>query len=499
MPDRPNFIFFMPDSMRAESLACDGHPLIKTPNFDRVAHQGVRFDNCYCQFPACGPSRCSMMSGLYPHNTGCRHNEFFLEPDQPSMLAYLKQAGYHVEWHGKNDLYSQDCFPNAVTRCNQRPESIHSRPQYNVHQGQRVANLQNREPGCLSFLCKPMGVAEDFDDAHRVDSGIAWLESRSQDADAKDQPFALYLALEMPHPPYTIPPEFYDMYDPADVPELRPANLPNEPELRKALRGCLEMDKVSVEMLRKINAVYLGMVSYSDWVLGRLLNAMDRLELNDNTVLVLLSDHGDYAGDYGLVHKHCAVMEDAHTRVPFIWRGPGITAGHVVSEPVELFDLMATTLDLAGITCTHPQFARSLVPQLQGQAGDPDRAVFSEGGMGPTMEHGMVHRYMDGALLRKTEDFYHPYALLGRDHPDTECNATMIRTMTHKLVYRLLGDGELYDMRDDPRELRNLYHDPQYADIQQALEKRLLDWLIQTSDVVPHRTHPRGAPPKVWC
>jgi choline-sulfatase len=106
---------------------------------------------------------------------------------------------------------------------------------------------------------------------------------------------------------------------------------------------------------------------------------------------------------------------------------------------------------------------------------------------------------MDGALLRKTEDFYHPYALLGRDHPDTECNATMIRTLTHKLVYRPLGDGELYDMRDDPRELRNLYHDPQYTDIQQALEKRMLDWLIQTSDVVPYRTHPRGAPPKVWC
>jgi choline-sulfatase len=191
-------------------------------------------------------------------------------------------------------------------------------------------------------------------------------------------------------------------------------------------------------------------------------------------------------------------MEDTQTRVPLIWRGPGIATGHRVHEPVELFDLMATTLDIAGIECTHPHFARSLVPQLQRQAGDLDRAVFSEGGMGPTMEHGMVHHYMNDALLHKTEDFYHPYALLGRDHPETECNATMIRTLTHKLVYRPLGDGELYDMRADPCELRNLYRDPQHAGIRQTLEKRLLEWLIQTSDVIPHRYHLRGAPAMVW-
>jgi choline-sulfatase len=147
-----------------------------------------------------------------------------------------------------------------------------------------------------------MGTAEDFDDAHRTDSGIAWLESRHPD----DGPFALYLALEMPHPPYTLPAEFYDMYDPADVPPLYPYDLPDAPSLRKFIREYLQLDKVSDAMLRKINAVYLGMISYSDWVLGRLLDAMDRLGLNDNTVLVLLSDHGDYAGDYGLVHKHAA-------------------------------------------------------------------------------------------------------------------------------------------------------------------------------------------------
>ena len=365
---------------------------------------------------------------------------------------------------------------------------------YNVHQGTRVADLQSQQPGCDSFLCEPMGTVEDYDDVHRIDSAIDWLDSRKNG----DKPFALYLPLDMPHPPYTVPQSFYEMYNPEDVPSPYPYDQAGQPEFRKWLRQYHHLDQVGEEFFRRINAVYLGMISYTDWLLGRLLDAMDRLNLTDNTVLVLLSDHGDYAGDYGMVQKNWACMEDVHTRVPFIWRGPGIAKDHVVQEPVELFDLMTTTLDLSGIQITYPHCAQSLVPQLQGQAGDLDRAAFAQGGIGSSLSYCLDHQYMDGLLLEDTQNFYHPQALCSRDHPEIAACATMIRTSTHKLIRRPSLDSELYDLKNDPHELRNLYSDPQHATIRMQLEERLINWLIQTGNVTPRRVHPRGAPPMVW-
>ncbi len=482
----------MPDSLRAESLACYGHPLVRTPNYDRVAREGVRFDQCHGQYPVCGPSRCSMMTGLYPHNTGCRTNEYFLRPPQESLFTYLKAAGYHVEWHGKNDLYAPDAFPLAVTRCNQRPDSVRARKKFDVHQGTPIA--PPGEPGSRSFLCEPLGTPEDYEDAHRIESALHWLDGRQAD----DPPFALYLALEMPHPPYTVPASYYQMFSPDDVPPLRPFDLPGKPARLRLLREYHGMDRVSDAMLRQINAVYLGMVAYSDWLLGRVLEALDRLHLSENTVLVVLSDHGDYAGDYGLIHKHLGSLEDVHTRVPFIWRGPGMVPGHVEGGPVELFDMMATCLDLAGIPCAHPHFARSLRRQLGGGPGDPDRAVFAEGGLGRNMEYLRDDHYMGGRLLRETANFYHPLALCGHEHPEITARGTMLRTLDHKLIYRPDDESELYDLRNDPRELCNLYLDPAYASIRQGLEHRLLDWLVETSDVTPPRTDPRNAPAGLW-
>lgn len=488
MDQRPNFVLIMPDSLRAESIACYGHPLVQTPNMDRLSREGVRFDNCYCQYPVCGPSRCSMMTGLYPHNTGCRTNEFFLHPHQPSLLRYLKEAGYHVEWHGKNDLYSQDSLPLACTRVNQPAPGAHRHRVFGTHGAKRIA--PQGQVGGRSFLCEPFGDVESYHDVYTVDDAVHWLHSREADA----PPFALYLALGLPHPPYTAPPEFYHMYAPGDVPELRPRDLPDRPALHRHLRDYLQLDEAPDEMLRLINAVYLGMVSYFDWILGRLLDALDRLDLADNTVVVLLSDHGDYGGDYGLVHKNWATMEDVHVRVPFIFRGPGIARSHSVAEPIELFDLMATCLELAGIPCAHAHFARSLVPQLLGAPGDSQRLVFSEGGIGAAMEYCLDPYYEGGILIGNPDSFYHPQALCTRDHPEITACTTMLRTATHKLVYRPRTESELYDMSADPRELHNLYGKPEHAEMQQRLERMLLDWLIETSDTTPRETDSRGAP-----
>lgn len=492
MPDAVNFVFFMPDSLRAGALGCYGHPLIRTPNFDRIADEGTLFERCICQYPVCGPSRCSMITGLYPHNTGCRTNEYFLEYPQENLFTCLKRAGYHVEWHGKNDMFAPNLFPHAVSRCNQRPPEMADRPEYDVHEAERIAPIG--EPGGRSFLCKALGTVEGFGDTHRVEAAIAWLESRGRG----DKPFVLYLPLEMPHPPFTAPEPYYSMYDPADVPPLRPYELPGKPRRLQLLRQYHELDRMPDDMLRQISAVYLGMVSYSDWLLGRVLAALERLSLLDNTVIVALSDHGEFGGDYGLVCKASSALEDVLTHVPFLWRGSGIAAGHRADGPVELFDLMATALDLAGIECRHPNFARSLRPQLEGAPGDLRRAAYCEGGHSAVNKHCGAAHYMNGQLIRETDNFYHPSAACTRDHPEVAEPSTMIETHTHKLIYRPGSDCELYDLRADPQELHNLYDAPACAEIRRTLEKRLLNWLIETSDVTPNTTHPRQGPRESW-
>src|SRR5205807_254513 len=113
---KPNFIFYMPETLRAESLACYGHPLVRTPNFDRLAAQGVRFEQCHVQNTVCGPSRCSLMTGWPVHVRGHRSLYYFLHEDEPNLFRYLKQNGYDVYWYGKNDLLAPESFPSSVTQ-----------------------------------------------------------------------------------------------------------------------------------------------------------------------------------------------------------------------------------------------------------------------------------------------------------------------------------------------------------------------------------------------
>src|SRR5579862_6100413 len=119
-PRKPNFIFYMPETLRAESLACYGHPVVRTPNFDRLAHDGVRFEQCHVQNTVCGPSRCSLMTGWPVHVRGHRSLYYFLRPDETNLFRYLKQNGYDVYWYGKNDLLAPESFPSSVTEWGSR-------------------------------------------------------------------------------------------------------------------------------------------------------------------------------------------------------------------------------------------------------------------------------------------------------------------------------------------------------------------------------------------
>ena len=363
-----NFIYFMPDELRAESVGCYGHPLAPTPNLDALAAQGTRFDQCHVQHSVCTPSRCSMMTGWYPHVRGHRTLWHMLRPDEPNLLRDLRRAGYQVHWYGKNDLLAQASFADSVDVAERRGTGMHGENAFPPD-----------DPRHDSFLYTPYsGDLADHGDYANVQAGIEFLRSRPQ------TPFVLYLPLTFPHCPYSAPEPWHSRFRPEDVPPLRPPDLPDRPAFHRLIRQYRRLDQLGQAdhdaLMRQIQAVYLGMTAFVDHLLGQLLEALDESGLADETTVMAFSDHGDYAGDYGLVEKWPGAGEDVITRVPLVIRTPYGAAGHVVREPVELFDVMATSLALAGVEAQHTHFARSLVPQLHGAAGDPARVVFTEGG-----------------------------------------------------------------------------------------------------------------------
>ncbi len=474
-PKRPNLVLYQPETLRAESVGCYGHPVVRTPNINRFAGEGVRFEQCHAQNPVCGPSRCSLMTGWPVHVHGHRSLYYFLKPDEPNLFHYLKQNGYDVYWYGKNDLLAPDSFASSVTEWGPKPGRVPAPKN----------PYQLNDPLYYSFLYGPAGDRRDTADYANIQAAIRVLEQQD-----RKNPFCIFLPLAYVHPPFTAPADFYNMYDPAKLPPLRPVDLPNKPDFYEAIRRTRRLDKLSDTDLRKIQAVYLGMISYADWLFGDFLEAVDRTGHRDDTAIFLLSDHGEWGGDYGLVEKWPSACDSVLEHIPLIARVPGMAKGHVSKEIVELYDVMATCLELAGIEAQHTHFARSLMPQLQGRPGDPARAAFCEGGY-DTSEPQAFEPFQDYST---PENIYYPKVALQNQHPETVTRATSIRTPNFKMVLRPAGTSELYDLRKDPRELYNIYGDRSYAGTRDELRQQMLDWYIHTSDVAPNKHDPRGFP-----
>ena len=322
---------------------------------------------------------------------------------------------------------------------------------------------------------------------HLLENAIQYLRSRRD----SEQPFFLFLPWGLPHCPYTCPEPFYSMYDPDDLPDLRPAELLQKPAFYRFIHEYRKLDQLNERELKRIAAVYMGMISYVDDLLGRLLDVLEETGLWDNTAVFAFSDHGDWAGDYGLVEKWPSGMDDCLTRVPMIVRAPGCPGGNVVKTPVECHDIMPTSLELAGIECRHTHFAHSMMPQLRGEDGDADRAVFTEGGYNTNEPHCFEGR--DAGLLRK-ESIYYAKVQQQQEEPQSVSRAVSIRTSTHRYVKRPFDIDELYDLRSDPYELDNRIDDADCGAVLSELKERLLEWYVNTADVVPWEQDSRGYP-----
>lgn len=470
-----NYVFFYPDEMRADSLACYGNPTVRTPNYDRLANEGVLFEQNYTQHPVCVPSRCSLMTGWYPHVEGFRTLRNFLQPHHPNFFRYLKEAGFEIHLYGKNHVFSDETFKECI--------DVWKEQTYESKDSAAGIKLKSNDYTML-FDAMPDDVLEEISDTKFVNIGTEVIKNRKEG----DKPFFLFLPLFYPHAPYSITEEFHNMYDPNNLPPLRPSDLEGKPRFHKLIRKYRKLDDTEESVFRKIQAVYLGMVSYTDMLLGRILDALDESGLSEDTTIIVCSDHGDWAGDYGLVEKWPNAFDDTIVKVPLIIRSPGCAAGHRVKELVESIDIMPTVLDMEGINCRHDHFGKSLKAQINGTPGDPSRVVYCEGGY-DTREPHCFEGTEKFKMFMSEDNIYYPKMIQQQKDPESVCRGTMMRTTRYKLIIRSNGENELYDLKGDPKELKNLYNDPAYKDTVSDLQQQMLTWFVHSSDVVPWENH----------
>ncbi len=329
-----NVLFIVVDDLNT-MLGCYGDPNVKSPNIDRLAARGVRFDRNYCQYPLCGPSRASFLSGKRPENLGIYNLTAHVRnvlPEGVFLPEYFRKKGYFTAGAGKvyhnlkmNDAQSWDFYQDGPS---QDPQDI--------------AALKNRAEGADG---RPAWQMLDGDGSLTRDgmNGKAisnYIESKSKE----NKPFFLAAGFHKPHLPWTAPKRFFDLYDTTKfkiAPEVTMKGIPAI-ALQTELSG-FEQPSSRLAAMR----AYFACISSTDYQIGLLLDQLDRLKLWENTIVVLVADNGFHLGDHGGLWAKLSAFDNS-TRVPMIFAGANIAKGKMVSSPVELIDVYPTLLELCG-------------------------------------------------------------------------------------------------------------------------------------------------------
>ena len=491
MPTKqPHIILFNPDQWRGDVLGHLGNPAAVTLNLDQmVATDGVSFANAFCQNPVCTPSRCSFMTGWYPHTHGHRTMFHMLQPDEPNLLKRLKDAGYFVWWGGKNDLVAAQYGYEDSCDVKYQPVETPERPiRPNLHTYNEWRGEPDN-PDYYSFFygkVEPHYAMQDWEtsvydrDWALVEGAIEFIRNAPT-----DQPICIYLPLGHPHPPYIVEDPWFSMIDRVKLPPRIPA--PDDwtglPSLLPGLHELQGLGNWPEAKWDELRATYYGMCARVDTQFGMVLEALKEKEMYEETAVFFFSDHGDFTGDYGLVEKTQNTFEECLTRVPFLVKSPAGTAVQpgVRDGLVELLDLVATVEELAGLERNYTHFSQSLLPLISGETERHRDAVFCEGGrlkgeteaMELSSSQSKTHLYWPRMHLQQQDD--------GPEHS----KATMIRTKRYKYVHRLYEQDELYDLQADPSELDNRIDDPTLADTLSQLKDRLMRFYLETADYVP--------------
>ena len=470
-----NLLVLISDQLRFNALSCAGNKVVDTPNLDRLAHEGTRFENAMCACPVCVPSRTGMLTGKSMANSTIRGNEQATDPDLDVGATYdnlLHDRGYKSQYYGKWHIP----YKAARTYDNKVDDVPGEHRDFLAHVDKHVPKRQPAKGELNSPMYNRPYTASPVD-GHYADAqaGIDPGNYTQQDqfglihvpkehslaaypadqtiqalGEMKAGPFSLTCSIGPPHPPFLNVEPYWGMYPWADMP--LPPNFSHDQKWAPYRKRAETMSFYhDAERVKRFESIYYGMVKEVDDHIGRILHRLDELKLTQNTLVVFTADHGEMMGSHGLVSKMVFYEEAVH--VPLLMRLPSaMKAGTVVHDPVSGLDLFATILDYLNVAAP-PRDGNSLRPVVQGNSGADYRVA----------EWG----------VRNSPSF-------------------MVRTHDWKLM---MGDtpqspafDALYDLKNDPYEMRNLLGDPadraQSAARAEEMKERLIAWLSRVHSPV---------------
>ena len=362
MSNRPNIVWFVADQMRHDAMGHAGNPAACTPNLDALAAEGVSFTNAYCQNPVCVPSRCSFLTGWYPHTMGHRTMHYMMRKEDPNLLKTMKQNGYEVVWIGRNDF-----IPGSWAKtdyCDRFYDGTDLTEKSAVEGGgmhiglgtdvrPEIAPVMQGADLKYSFYLGrfPEHSLDRSFDWNCVNAALNYLDERARQPDGK--PFFLYCTLSFPHPPYGCEEPWYSLIDRSKLPPRRPdlETLSGKAGILQGIRARQGLQNWTEAQYDEVRAVYLGMTARFDHQLGLVLDKLKQTGVYDDTSVFVFSDHGDLTGDYGITEKCQNSFEDPLTNVPLVVKpaaGTPLRPG-VNDALVQLNDLPATVWEVIGV------------------------------------------------------------------------------------------------------------------------------------------------------
>jgi choline-sulfatase len=443
----PNVVWVFLDQCRADVLGCYGHPFVRTPNIDRLAASGVLFENAFCQNPVCVPSRASMLSGLYCHQTGVYDNDGRMRPEQSFLLRGFSAAGYTTASIGKVHLGIDPLEAGFHTHAGFE------------HDGTGHWNVPADYPEDWPWgkftapgFAQPVVYATDMCPRERtycamgVSAAVAGLEELG----GREEPFLLRLSLNRPHTPVTSPKPYDTMYaEQTALPEYSEDERRGQPPVLAEHMRKRHFDRITPAETVHIRSYYYGLVTHLDFELGRLLEAVEGSRQAENTIVLLTVDHGCMLGEHGLYTKRPHYHTET-ARVPLIISWPGrLPAGMRVEGLVEMVDLLPTLFELCGIAVPQEAAGRSLLPLISGE-GEGREDVYAE-------------QYL----------------------PDDPLHWHGLRTERYSYWrYTNAGEAMLFDLAEGPAERSNLMAGDSPAEVVEEMEERM---------AARRSAHPAGA------
>lgn len=425
MPEsKPNILFVISDQLKASALKAYGHPLVKTPNIDRLAESGVVFENCYSTSPLCAPARATIMNGLLPSRTGVYDNAAEFPSAIPTWAHYLRLEGYKTCLSGKMHFVGPDQLHGLEERLTTDiyPADFGWTPDWRLRQ-ERIDWWYHN----MTSVLQP-GIAE-ITNQLEFDDEVAFLAARRIYDHARydgDKPLCLMASFTHPHDPYAAREKFWSLYRDDEIapPAIGAQSYATMDPHCQRLWDMSAMDdyEVTEADVRAARHGYYANISYVDDLLGQLLDALEKTGRLDNTIVIFTSDHGDFLGERGLWYK-MSFLDDA-ARVPLIISWPARFKARRVAQPVTLADLLPTIVDLGtgeNSKLARPVDGSSLLPLLSGAPENPEATAWGE------------------------------YLAEGTVAP-----MYMLRRGPWKFIYCPTDPDQLFNLADDPREMKNL-------------------------------------------